>query len=139
METQMVRTVEELKHWRIVPPQGDGAGRAYLQRFVVRLGSRIVFVRAEEVDWIQSAANYVRLHVGSNAYTIRETMATTELMLDPARFQRIHRNAIINLNSVEHFESSEQGSMTAVMRSGLRLPISRSYRTAMRRILRQGI
>lgn len=139
MEIQRTRAEEEMNRWKIVPPQADGTARTYLQRFVVKLGARIVFVRVEEVDWIQSAANYVRLHSGANTYTVRETMTRVESMLDPARFLRVHRNAIVNLDAVEQFESSPQGSMTAIMRGGTRLPLSRSYRTTIRKMLRKGM
>ena len=138
MEIQRTRA-EEMNQWKVVPPQAEGPARTHLQRFVVKLGARIVFVRVEEVDWIQSAANYVRLHAGSNSYTVRETMSRVESMLDPARFLRVHRNAIVNLDAVQQFESSPQGSMTAIMRDGARLPLSRSYRTTIRKMLRKGV
>jgi len=139
MEIQRVRTTEDMNRWKIVPPQPEGPPRTYLQRFVVKLGARIMFVRVEEVVWIQSAANYVRLHSNPNPYTVRETMARVESMLDPTRFLRIHRGAIVNLEAVEGLETSPQGNMIVVLRGGGRLPVSRSYRSSVRKMLRKSM
>ncbi len=137
METQNVKATDDMNRWRIVPPQPEGPARSYLQRFMVKLGTRVLFVQAEEVIWIQSAANYVRLHCNPNSYTVRETMTRVESALDPTRFLRIHRNAIINLQGVERLENPPQQGMIVVMRGGTRLPVSRSYRASIRKMLRK--
>lgn len=137
METQNVKTMEDMNRLRIVPPQPEGPARSYLQRFMVKLGARVLFVPADEVIWIQSAANYVRLHANPNSYTVRETMTRVESAVDPTRFLRIHRNAIINLQAVERLENPPQQGMIVVMRGGMRLPVSRSYRASIRKMLRK--
>src|SRR5678815_3669180 len=65
-------------------------------RIVVRDRGRIIFLEAEEIDWIESADYYVELHVGARTYLHRESMAALENRLDSARFVRIHRTAIVN-------------------------------------------
>ena len=132
---QVRRTRDLAAHDR----SGSPAPRQFLQRFVVKTGERIFFIPVSEVHWIQSAANYVRLHVGATAYTVRETMAHVESALDPARYLRIHRNAIVNLDHVQEFKTGPGGSMTVRMKSGTSLPLSRSYRSTVRSLLRRSI
>jgi two-component system LytT family response regulator len=103
---------------------------------VVKQDARIFFIPAEEVDWIQSAANYVRLHAGDRSYMVRETMQRLVSSLDPQRFLRVHRNAIINLASVREFEVSGQGKMSVTLRTGMKVPLSRSYQSTVRNLLR---
>jgi two-component system LytT family response regulator len=119
-------------------PSGNtnSGSRSYLQRFVVKQDARIFFIPAEEVDWIQSAANYVRLHAGDRSYMVRETMQRLVSSLDPQRFLRVHRNAIINLASVREFEVSGQGKMSVTLRTGMKVPLSRSYQSTVRNLLR---
>jgi len=118
---------------------GPPGARQYLQRFVVKTGERIFFIPVSDVHWIQSAANYVRLHVAGVAYTVRETMTHVESALDPARYLRVHRNAIVNLDHVQEFKTGPGGSMSVRMKSGTSLPLSRSYRSTVRSLLRRSI
>jgi two-component system LytT family response regulator len=117
------------------PPSGSGSG-GWLQRFVVKQDSCIFFVPADEVDWIQSAANYVRLHAAERTYTVRETMQRLIAALDPRRFLRVHRNAIVNLASVQHFETLGTGRMSVLLRDGTRVSLSRAYQGRVRQLLR---
>ena len=107
----------------------------YMQRFVVKLDSRIFAVPTDQVDWVESAANYVRLHVGANNYLVRATMASVEGSLDPQQFMRVHRNAIINLSRVQEYDMPARGSMSVLLRDGSRVPLSRGYQPAVRKML----
>jgi two-component system LytT family response regulator len=109
----------------------------FLQRFVVKLDARVFAVPVEQVDWIESAANYVRLHVGLSNHLLRATMATVESSLDPRQFMRVHRNAIVNLSRVQQFHMPARGSMSVVLRDGARVPLSRGYQPAVRKMLQQ--
>ncbi len=109
----------------------------FLQRFVVKLDTRVFAVPVEQVDWIESAANYVRLHVGLSTHLLRATMATVEASLDPRQFMRVHRNAIVNLSRVQQFHMPARGSMSVVLRDGARVPLSRGYQPAVRKMLAQ--
>jgi two-component system, LytTR family, response regulator len=110
----------------------------YLQRFVVKLDARVFAVPADQVDWIESAANYVRLHLGAVTYLVRATMTTVEASLDPRQFMRVHRNAIVNLSRVQQFHMPTRGSMNVLLRDGSRVPLSRGYQPAVRKMLDQG-
>jgi two-component system, LytTR family, response regulator len=107
----------------------------YLVRFVVKLDSRILAVPADQVDWIASAANYVRLHVGATTYLVRATMSSVERSLDPRQFLRVHRNAIVNLARVQQYHMPARGSMSVLLRDGSSVPLSRGYLPAVRRML----
>jgi two-component system LytT family response regulator len=109
-----------------------------MQRFVVKLDSRIFAVPTDQVDWIEAAANYVRLHVGQNTHLVRATMTTVESSLDPRKFLRVHRNAIVNLARVQEYNMPARGSMSVLLKDGSRVPLSRGYQPAVRKLLQGG-
>jgi two-component system, LytTR family, response regulator len=102
--------------------------RRSVRRFLVKASGRVVFVRADEIDWIEAEGNYVRLHVGAASHLIRETMAKIESRLDPDRFARVHRGAIVNLDRIRELEPMFRGDYSAVLRDGSRIAVSRGYR-----------
>src|SRR5262245_3817091 len=99
-----------------------------VDRFVVKSGGRVYFVRAEEIDWIESAGNYVKLHVGSETHLLRETMTAIEAQLDPEAFFRIHRCHIVNIERVRELQPSFNGEYAVFLKNGARLTLSRGYR-----------
>ena len=102
------------------------------ERLVVKSGGRVAFVRVEEIDWIDAAGNYLRLHSGKETHLLRETMSSLESRLDPARFLRIHRGAIVNVDRIESIEGRLDGDRAVVLRDGTRLALSRGYRERVR-------
>jgi two-component system LytT family response regulator len=104
------------------------AHRATTQRFMVRSAGRVVFLKADEIDWIEAADYYARLHVGSSSYLLRESMNDLEATLDPNQFVRIHRSAIVNLDRVREMQPHLRGEMVVVLHDGTQLPMSRSRR-----------
>ena len=102
--------------------------RKYLDRLVIRGGGRIFFLRVAEIDWIESAGNYVRLHCGNEEHLYRETMARMESALDPARFARIHRSTIVNVERVKELHPLFRGDYTVILRNGRELTLSKGYR-----------
>jgi two-component system LytT family response regulator len=100
----------------------------YLERIVVRSGGRILILRVDDVDWIESAANYVKLHVGGRTYLLRETMTRMEEVLDPEKFVRIHRTTIVRVDRIRMLEPLFQGDFLVILEDGSRLPSSRGYR-----------
>ena len=96
-------------------------------RLVVKSGGRIFFVRTEEIDWVDAAGNYVRLHVKGDSYLFRETMAAMEARLDRTRFVRIHRSHIVNADRIKELQPAN-GDYIVVLRSGTQLPLSRGHR-----------
>jgi two-component system, LytTR family, response regulator len=105
-----------------------GAARRYLKRLLVKNGSRTVLLQTGEIDWIESAGNYVRLHVGRERHLLRETMAALEEKLDPERFVRIHRSTMVNLERVRELEPFFHGDYVLKLLDGTRLTLSRTYR-----------
>jgi two-component system LytT family response regulator len=104
------------------------SARPYATRLAVKSGGRVRLVKAEEVDWIEAASNYVRLHVGGERHLLRETMAALEARLDPERFVRIHRSTIVNLDRVRELEPYFHGDYVVKLHDGRRLTLSRTYR-----------
>ena len=102
--------------------------KQYLDRLVVRSGGRVLFLRAAEIDWIESAGNYVRLHTGAEEYLYRETLSHLESTLDPARFARIHRSTIVNVECVKELHPLFRGDYAVVLRDGHQLTLAKAYR-----------
>jgi two-component system LytT family response regulator len=106
-----------------------GAGeRRPLRRIAIRSGGRIQSLPVENVSWIEAADNYLKIHAGKSVHLIRETLSELERRLDPEAFIRIHRCAIVRIESILAVESLFHGDYEAVLRSGERLPVGRRYR-----------
>jgi two-component system LytT family response regulator len=97
-------------------------------RLVVKSGGRLFFLRADEIDWVEAAGNYVRLHVGTDGHLLRETMTSIESRLNPDMFFRIHRSHIVNIERIKELQPWFNGEYVVILRSGTRLTLSRGYR-----------
>ncbi len=117
LERRLLQLVEDLK---------PSAQR--LERFVIKSGGRVFFVRAEEIDWIEAAGNYVKLHVGDEAHLFRETMNALEAQLDSQTFFRIHRCHIVNIERIKELQPWFNGEYVVFLKNGTRLTLSRGYR-----------
>jgi two-component system, LytTR family, response regulator len=102
--------------------------RGYLQRLAVPTGHRSLFIRTEEIDWIEAERNYIRLHVGGRSYLLRENLGRIEAALDPAKFCRIQRSTIVNIDRIQAVESLFRGEYLVVLHDGTKLTSGRSYR-----------
>lgn len=109
-------------------------GARYRERLTVRSGNRFRVVRVEEVRWMEAADNYVRLHAGKEQHLLRATMAEVEGMLDPRRFVRVHRSAIVNVDRVTTIEPWGQGEFLLVLDDATRITSSRGYRERIRTV-----
>jgi two-component system, LytTR family, response regulator len=112
-----------------------GPKPGHIERIVVRTGARLVFLRVDEIDWMDAEGNYIRLHVGKKSYLLRETMSGMEAKLDPARFIRIHRSTIVNIDRIKELESLFQGEYLVILHDGTKLTSSRGYRDRVRELL----
>ena len=99
-----------------------------LERFVIKSGGRVFFVRTDEIDWIEAAGNYVKLHVGNDTHLFRETMNALEAQLPAETFYRIHRSHIVNIERVKELQPWFNGEYVVFLRNGTRLTLSRGYR-----------
>ncbi len=100
----------------------------HLERFVIKSGGRVFFLRAEDIEWIEAAGNYVKLHVGAETHVFRETMNALEAQLNPGTFFRIHRSHIVNIERVRELQPWFNGEYVVFLTSGARLTLSRGYR-----------
>lgn len=104
---------------------------APVRRWAVREDEHFVLLRAEEVDWIEAAANYVRFHARGKVYLLRTTMAQLQDDLDPRRFARIHRSTIVNLDRVREIRPEWHGDYDVLLTTGDVLRLGRRYRDAL--------
>lgn len=111
--------------------------RPRVERFLVKQGGRSRFVPAVEVEWIEAAGNYLKLHLGAETHLVRATMKEIESRLDPARFARVHRTAIVNVDRIQYLEPWSHGDQLLVLKSGHRLMLSRRYRDRLPRTLQE--
>jgi two-component system LytT family response regulator len=99
-----------------------------LTRLVVKSGGRIVFLRVEEIDWVEAADNYVRIHSGRESHLIRETLQSLESRLNPDKFLRIHRSTVVNLDRIRELQPIFHGDYLVRLSDGTELTLSRNYR-----------
>jgi len=99
-----------------------------LERIAIKSARQIVFVKPSEIDWIEAADYYARLHVGQRTHMLRRSIVDLEQDLDPAAFCRIHRSTIVNLDRVAGFKINEDGGYDVLLRDNTKLRLSRSYR-----------
>ncbi len=101
---------------------------APVERILVKRDDRSYFVAADEIDWIEAADNYVKLHTRGGSHLVRGTLAGLEGRLDPSRFVRISRSAVVNLDRIAELRPWSHGDRIAVLRDGTELTLSRRYR-----------
>lgn len=111
--------------------------RPVTDRFLVKKLGREFLVRVADIDWIESAGNYVTLHVGDTGYLLRDTMAAMAARLDGQGFARVHRSAIVNLDRVAQITPFDTGDGEAELTGGARVPVSRRYRADLKQRLQQ--
>jgi two-component system LytT family response regulator len=110
-------------------PRTDTAGSgAYVRQFLVKRNGRVILVPVDEVDWIEAARDYVRLHVGRVTHLLREAIATVESRLDPVQFVRIHRSTLVNISRIRELHPHSNREYIVVLRDGTELKLSRGYR-----------
>lgn len=107
----------------------------YLERLVVKSGGRIFFLAVNEIEWIESADNYVSLHSGRDAHLIRETLTSLESKLNPEEFVRIRHSAIVNVKRIKELHPLFKGEYEIVLQNGAKLISSRRYRHKLDQLL----
>ena len=96
------------------------------ERIVVKDGTRVHVIPIGKLDYVEAQDDYVALHSEGKSYLKQQPIASVEAMLDPARFVRIHRSAIVNLERIARIEPYGKDSRLAILTDGTRLPVSRS-------------
>jgi two-component system LytT family response regulator len=107
----------------------------HLERMVIKMNGHVFFVKTEEIDWLEAEGNYVRLHAGKESYLLRDTISALESQLDPKRFVRVHRSAIVNVDRIQELQPWFHGEYRIILREGVQLTLSRSYREKLHELL----
>jgi two-component system, LytTR family, response regulator len=139
VKVELLKTHEQSVQARIL----DLLGRAkretpQLDRLVIRTAGRVIFLELDEVDWIEAAANYVKLHVGKESFLLREGIGHFSAKLDPERFVRIHRSSIVNVRRIRELQPCDSGEYIAVLRDGRELSCSRGCRPQLLKLIDGG-
>lgn len=123
-EQRILALLEELK-----------AGPQYLERLVIKTGGRVFFFETEDIYWIEAEGNYVRVHNGQKSHLLRETISGLEAQLDPKKFLRIHRSAIVKLDRIHELQPWFHGEYRVILNNGVQLTLSRNYRDKLQEVL----
>jgi two-component system LytT family response regulator len=99
-----------------------------VERLLVKADGRVFFVKADEIAWVEAEGNYVLLHTGDGRYMFREAISSLESQLDPKKFRRISRSAIVNIDFVKEFHPLFRGDYSVLLRTGEKLKLSHRYR-----------
>ncbi len=113
---------------RIASLLRDLGSRRSVDRLPIKAGGTVYFVRTADIDWIEAAGNYARLHAGGERHVLRETMAALERALDPRQFVRVHRSTIVNVDRIKKIQPWFKGEHVVVLHDGTKLSLSRKYR-----------
>jgi two-component system LytT family response regulator len=105
------------------------------ERLVLKSAGRTFFVRIGDIDWIEAAGNYVRLHVGKEDHLLRESLTALEHRLDGRRFVRIHRSTIVNLERIRELQPAFHGDYVITLHDGTELTLSRTCRDQLEKSL----
>lgn len=115
--------------------KGQAKERKYLERLVLKSAGRVTFLRCDEIDWIEAAGNYLRLHVGRESHLLRDTMNSIEAKLNPQRFIRIHRSTIVQIDRIKDIQPWFHGEYRVNLENGKQLTSSRSYHDELGRLM----
>jgi two-component system LytT family response regulator len=99
--------------------------------YVVRTQNRLTLLALDEIDWLGAAGVYVELHAGGRTYLHRSTLSSLVGRLDPGRFVRVHRSAVVNADRIIELRSRNHGDYTVVLRGGSEVVLSRRYRSGL--------
>ena len=102
--------------------------REYLARIPVRNGERLIFIKTEQIEYMESAGNYIVLHTGKENHVVRETLTGLEGKLDPRRFVRINRSTLVNLDQIKELQPLFRGDHAVLLHNGKQLTMTRGIR-----------
>jgi len=115
---------------------GSKREERYLSRLMIKASSRMMLLKVNEIDFIEADGNYAKLHVGRKTHLLREKMNDLEGRLDPAKFVRIHRSVIVNLERIKEMHPHFNGDYVVVLEDGRELRLSRTRREQLEARLR---
>jgi len=110
----------------VAPAEATPAARN--ERLTVKADGRLVFLKSDELIWVEAADNYVVLHLTSGRLMLRETMSAIEARLGSVSFVRVNRSAIVHRDQIKELQPAQHGDYTVLLRDGTKVPLSRSLR-----------
>jgi two-component system LytT family response regulator len=131
------RRIAARRDGNVPPPLPDLRAEQSIrqERLAIRSASRISIVRVEDLDYAEAWGNYVRLYCAGDRHLMRETMNALEARLDPQRFVRIHRSSLVNVDRIKEIRPLFHGDWEVLLKSGVRLTLTRTYREHAQRVL----
>ena len=106
-----------------------------LGRLLVRERGRTFFVAVDDIEWIEAIGDYAGLHLKGRTHMVRESMAALESRLDPMKFARIHRSAIVRLDCIAALRARTNRDGMVQLKCGVELKVSRTYSLELRKAL----
>jgi two-component system LytT family response regulator len=125
------RAKEKIAHYPPVRPQAAS-------RMVIKDRGQVLFLNIGDIDWVEAAGCYACLHVGNQTHIVRRTLQDLERALGEAKFMRIHRSIIANIERIQALELQSGGEYEVVLNSNVRLPLSRRFRARVQERLGAG-
>ncbi len=107
----------------------------YIERILIKAANRIYFIKAEEIEWIEAAGNYVDIHTGQETHLLRETMNNIEAKLNPSKFLRIHRSTIVNIDQIKEMQPDVDNNHIVILKCGKQITMSRGQREKLRNLI----
>jgi two-component system LytT family response regulator len=141
-QTALKRALEQAKH-RTGKDLGERQSAALAElkppvkmpeRLPIKSEGRVLFVRVEDIDWVEAAHNYIVLHVGKESHLLRETMNAFEERLSPEKFVRISRSTIVKIDRIKELQPLFYGEYNVTLHNGTRLTLSRRYRDKLQQL-----
>jgi two-component system LytT family response regulator len=133
-EERLARAVDRARaHLR--RPDAEGDRRQILALLDELRATRAFLQPVADIDWLEADGKYVKVHAGQRTHTIRETMTQLAEMLDPRRFLRISRSAIVNVDRIREIQPWFRGEYVVIMQSGAEVTSTRGYRDTLKALL----
>jgi two-component system, LytTR family, response regulator len=123
---KLARMIEELRRTQERASLHDR--KRPRDRLLVAVQGKSILIPTTEIDWVEAAGNYVRLHRGTASLMLRESLASVETSLDAQLFARVHRSAVVNIAKIKEVQPWFSGAAILILTTGQRLTVSRSYR-----------
>lgn len=109
-------------------------GKHYPDKIILKTAKGISFINTNEIDWIEAAGNYVKLHVKDSGHLLRETMNNLEAKLNPDKFLRIHRSSLVNIDRIKELQPLFNGDYIVILQNDTELNLSRNYNDRLQRL-----
>lgn len=109
-------------------------GKNYPDKIMLKTAKGVSFINTNEVDWVEAAGNYVKLHVKDSGHLLRETMNNIESKLNPDKFLRIHRSSLVNIDRIKELQPLFNGDYIVILQNDRELNLSRNYHDRLQRL-----